>query len=93
MQQMAGSRVATDRLIQRSDGVQIYRKQNIGMCLGARRCLIAPWMACQTREADLRETKEIHVHRHHSQVTRRRDDDACRLRGTRGTRKEKTKSK
>jgi hypothetical protein len=40
-----------------------------------------------------RETKEIHpparTHFYHSQVTRRRDDDACRLRGTRGTRKKK----
>jgi hypothetical protein len=54
--------VATDRLVQRSDGVQIYKKQNIFVVLGGSLCLIPPLIACQTREADLRETKEIHIH-------------------------------
>jgi hypothetical protein len=52
---------------------------------------LPPLIACQAREADLRETSQNgqRTHFHHSQVTRRRDDDACRLRGTRGTRKKK----
>ena len=41
--------------------MQIYKKQSILLCLGARWCLIPPLIACQTREADLgRRRKSIH---------------------------------